>query len=72
MSTTKFYEQQPREQIGSFDKLKVLIIQFNELGEVNLLRRSILKKRSKMKTRHDLEILQQLDLRENQKNDFGC
>ena len=72
MSTTKFYELQPREKIGSFDKLKVLIIQFNELGEVNLLRRSILKKRSKMKTRHDLEILQQLDLRKNQKNDFGC
>ena len=36
MSTAKFYELEPSEKIGSFDKLKVLINHFNELGEVNL------------------------------------
>ena len=36
MSTRKIYLRQPTEKIGSFDKLTVLIVQFDNLGEVNL------------------------------------
>ena len=33
-------KEQPSEKIGSFDGLTVLIMQFDELGELNLKRRS--------------------------------
>ena len=39
-ATWKFYKKHPSGKVGSFDALTVLIVQFDELGEVKLKRRS--------------------------------